>query len=223
MAYKKGDIPDSHNVEEIKLFFKDHDDYTLLEIALKYKLKPTILKKWRAKIGLKSETRESDFLRSYKCKKKDVVIVIDQSIWDNKEWFVDAYSKCGIAKISKMIGRTIRTVQKRFIRYGIKPKQWRESIKSKNPCNTKEWVNEKYNIEKMGIKRMAALANVSIYTIYDWMIDYDIYPRTANKASALKRWYILKNKRIEEIAEYNKIHGTSIQSFKEIAGARSKG
>lgn len=220
MAYIKGQLPNPKDIEEIKTFFKDHEDYTLLEIALKYKIKPVYLKRWRVFAGIKSNTEQSNFLRSHKNKKPPIERVNDQAIWDNKEWFVDAYSKHGIIVISRIIGRTIRTVQKRLARYGITTNSHHDSVKSKNPCNTREWIVEHYRV--MGIKKMAKLAGVSIYTIYDWMINYDIYPNTRHKSSAQKRWNILREKRLADIAEYNKTHGTSIQSFKEIIGTRSK-
>lgn len=216
--------PNCNNVEELKKFFEEYNDYTTFEISLKTKIPADVLRKWRVKANIKSETEQSEFFRAHRNRKKTKLVkVTDPAIWDNKEWFVEAYSKHGIITISKIIGRASRTVLKRFKKYGIETKSWSESVKSKNPCNNVTWIVDHYYYQKTGIKKMAKLAGVSVYTMYDWFVNFNIYPRTRHKASALKRWRILKRRRIMTIDKYNKIHGTSIQSFKEIPRFRPEG
>jgi hypothetical protein len=206
VAYEKGKVPNHHNVE-----------------ALKYKIPPGSLRNWRVKAGIKSKTPRSEFLKSHKLQKKLVIEhVYDPLIWDNKKWFEDTYLKYGIATISKMIGKTIRTVQKRLAKYEIKTNSWRESIKSKNPYNNEAWIVEQYFNKKIGATKMAKIAGVSIYTMYDWLVSNGIYPRSINKTSAILRWRILKEKKRLNLEKYNKIHGTSFQSFKEVSRARSE-
>ena len=216
--------PDCNNVEELKKFFDEYKDYTTFEISLKTKIPSDVLRRWRVKAGIKSVTEQSEFFRAHRNHKKvEIVKVTDPAIWDNKEWFVEAYSKYGIIKIAKIIDKASRTVVKRLKKYDIKTKSWSESVKSKNPCNNVTWIVDQYYYQKIGIRKMSKLANVSVYTIYDWLVSFNIYPRTRHKASALKRWRILKIRRIMTIDKYNKIHGTSIQSFKEIPRFRPEG
>jgi transposase-like protein len=223
VVYEKGKIPDCSNVEELKSFFKDHEDYTTLEIALRYKIAPGSLRCWRVKAGLKSKTAHSEFLKSHKLQKKLIIEhVHDPLIWDNKEWFENAYSKYGIITISKIIGKTIRTVQKRLAKYEIKTKLWKDSIKSKNPYNNEAWIVEQYFTNKIGVAKMAKIAGVSIYTMYDWLVSKGIYPRSISRAGAIYRWRMLKIKKKLRLEKYNKVYGTSFQSFKEVADARSK-
>ncbi len=205
------------NVDEKKQFFEDYKDYTVYEISLKTKIPVHIIRQWRIDADIKSDTEQAPFLRAHRKRKSvNIVKVNSQDVWDNEAWFREAYSKYGIKTIARIISRTIRTVEKRFKRYGIKTKSLEESVKSKNQYNNREWLVKSYFDDKLGIRKMASIAGVSVYTIYDWLINNDIYPRTRNCASAMKRWKIRNAERLAKIDNYNKIHGTSIQSLKEI-------
>jgi hypothetical protein len=221
IKYQSGDDTlDTCNIDSIRRFFDNHKDYNFYELVLKYGIKPSTLKGIRAKAGIKSDTKQSNFLRSHKPKTSERVLpsVTDRAIWDNKEWLTETNKKYGIVAIAKITGKYVWDIQRRFKKYNIRAIPLAERLK-KNKYDTDEWINDSYFVKNLQIETMAKIAGVSIYTIYDWLVARNIYPRDLHTSNAYRNWCIKSAKKLEE---YNKKYGTKLQSIREIPDSGSE-
>ena len=181
---KKVKLPDKNNVDELKEFFVKYDSYTNFEISLRFKVPIKTIQNWRKKCGM-CRKRQSNFTNR-KYEKKNYEIISDPIIWDNHDWFYQKYviENLGIRIISKILGgKSLCTIYYRLKKYNIPIKTYYESIKIKHKCFNKEWIYKCYFKDKLSIVKMAKLAGVNAYTIYDWLIKFDIYPRGPREQS----------------------------------------
>ena len=180
---------DSSDIEVLKKFFKDNEYMTNMELARVAGVHAATIRSWRRKCGVKQVLKVNmSFARPHRTGAKDRPSITDQKIWDNKEWFEDFYykKKFGILAISKIIGRTVDLVYGRFRKYGIKARTHKESMKNSNPFCNENWLNEQYNIKRLCASKIAKIAGVNEYTIYNWMTKFglevrDIYESSINR------------------------------------------
>ncbi len=171
---------DSTDIEALKQFFKEYEYMTNIELGRVAGVHAGTIRNWRKKCGVKQVLKVSmSFAKPYKTPPKEKPSITDPEIWDNKEWFEEFYykRKYGIILISKIIGRPIDLVYRRFKRYGIKARTHKESMKNDNPYCNREWLNEQYNDKRLSIPKMAEAAGVNDYTIYNWMAKFNLEVR----------------------------------------------
>lgn len=108
--------------------------------------------------------------------------------------------KIGADTIAKMIKRSKPIVYKKLQRYGIDKRDHKESTKTKNAYFDKEWLIKNYYEDNKSLRELAKIANVSPYTISNWLISFGMLPR--NNGEALVKKAVAKrvekwNKRTE--------------------------
>jgi len=175
---------DSSNIEELRKFFAEHEDYYPYEISAKYEIPISTIRRWKRKV---SEDRfESRHTKQFLPNKnvEEVELINDQDIWDNKSWFEEmyCYKKLGADTIAKMIGRSKPVVYKRLKRYGIERREHRDSTKSKNKFYDKDWLIDNYFKKGKSLRELAKTASVSPYTISNWLISFGMLPRSNSEA-----------------------------------------
>jgi transposase len=193
--------PDVKDIESLKKFFEEHEGYTNMELALRYRVTARTILNWKYKCGI--ETKKFKPRQEHKHEVFVPDEVVDESIWDNHDWLYEHYVVKGLGtpKIARIAGTYDKKIQRRLRRYGIERVGFG---RCNNKCCNKEWLVKHYLKEKMTLMECAKLANVNIYTIYNWLLKFDIYPRGQHEASA--------------VANRRKKFGTSLSRNKEETG-----
>jgi transposase-like protein len=144
----------------------------------------TTIKEWRRKCGIKAPNNgwgSNQPTRPFVGTKLEpkVYEIVPKEIWDNPGWFYQKYvvEELGVHALAKMIDRDIKIVLSRLKRFGIQTRTTQEAVKSKNKCCTREWLEEHYVIYGYSLRKCAELAGVNRYTIYNWLVKYNIYIR----------------------------------------------
>lgn len=196
---------DTNNLEELKKFFDNHYDYRPYEIALKYNKPVSTIRYWKSKV-VKNKNRPSHF-KDYK-NIVEIETINDPKIWDNKEWFTKQYihNKLGADTIAKIICRSKPIVYRRLLKYGIEIRLHKFSKKPNNIYYNRKWLLYKYYYESRSLKYIAQIAKVNTYTISNWLVGFNLPPRTTSQSNAKKQ----TSERIKRI-KYLKENGASIQ------------
>jgi len=189
------------NCLSIRKFFEDAKYYHRDELAKAARRSIITIDKWAKKSGVR-EKRKQFAERKTKQAPVKFELVTDPAIWDNREWFYQKYviNKIGYISIARIIGRRPIIVYKRLKKYKITLRK--ENYKSPNPCCNEEWLMKYYatpadyrrwcqankrDIDPDGGQcldqiRCAKLANVRQFTIYNWLIKFNIPIRDCNEA-----------------------------------------
>lgn len=200
---------DPSDIDALSAFLDEYDHYTTYELAQLVDRSPSTIRKWRKKCNKESTKMPFANAKRPKPKKKQVTLVTDPDIWDNQEWFEEQYYEKGhgIPTIAKIIGRSVSLVVKRFDRYSIQTRSYRESMASKNPCCNKKWLMENYadrdqylewcqehGVEPISdggrgrtLAECAEEAGVVPYTIYNWLVKFRVSIRDINEAMVGER------------------------------------
>jgi hypothetical protein len=195
---------DSRNINELKEFFKQHDDYTSFEISAKYGIPVWTLSYWRRKCGITRKIPKF-FVHGIKREKTQKIENLD---WDNPDWLRDMYHNkgYGFVILSKMTGKSIDTLYSRFKRYEIPTRSKKQATFSKNPYCNEEWLFRNYISQRKSAKQCAKEAGVSEYTIYRWLALFQHVLRTRNEASYFSNIRVAKR------------NGTKLSCFKKKLG-----
>lgn len=194
----------SSNKSELEKFFDEHYDYTVPELACKYRIPVSTLRYWLRKINRKRLTYHTKKLLKIRPKYKPIEYPkYPPEVWDKASWFREMYleKKFGTHILSKMTGLSAMTMLKRLKKYNIPSRDIEESFLSKNSYFDEQWLWDNYVKEGKSLTKLAKEANVSPYTISNWLVHFNLLPRTNNEAGML-----IGKKR--KIAKYR---GTSIQ------------
>lgn len=187
--FKKYELEiDASNVDELKKFFKEHEDYEAHEIACKYEIPVRTVRYWRDKAGIKSNKQKLSKLKTrFKAKQFDKVT--DPEIWDNHDWLHEHYveKRYGTIIISRITGVSNVTIWRRLIKYNIPVRSSEESVKSKNVHCNYEWLYEHYIEKRMPRYKIAKMIGVSDYTISNWLSKFGILPRTMDEAMVVSK------------------------------------
>ena len=177
--------PDINDKIKLKIWLEQHPDLSTYDLVMLTGKSPSTIRNWKKKFGLKM--KDSPF-RSFKHSyvKREVEVIADQSIWDNKEWFHKKYEdeRNGAPTIARMIDRSIVLVVGRLKRYGIKMRQHSDAVKSDSKFCSKEWLLEHYVTQGWSLKKCADAAGVVPYTIYNWLVKFGVEPRSIHEAMA---------------------------------------
>jgi len=227
------------NIEELKKFFKEHKLYTTYEIAKLVDRSPSTIREWRRRCGIHGKQLFPNAKRKSQAR---TYIKVPKSVWDNRDWFFNEYQtkKHGMLIISKMIDRSTALVRNRLIKYGIDIRSHKEALQSDNSCCNEIWLMEHYADRKqyirwnkrnstkskpgMGkgltLRECAKLADVkSAYTVYNWLVKYDIAIRDIHEAMAGNRNPFYKKRHSEETKE--KIRQARLDRLKRDADSKS--
>lgn len=193
----------ANNRLSILKFFEDNKYYHKDELAKAARRSSVTIDKWSQKSGIRG--KKSQFATP-KVKRipKEYEKVTDPTIWDNREWFYQKYvdEKLGIEAIAKIIERKPLIVFRRLKRYKIERRQ--ENNPSTNACCNEKWLMYHYatpaeyrkwcqtnatDYDKSGGKclsqrQCAALAGVKQFTIYNWLVKFNIPIRDMPQATA---------------------------------------
>ena len=177
----------------------EHQYMTTTEIAQTTGKSVKTIQNWRRyedipNTGKGWGARHSERPFSYRTVKKFTYQKItDRDIWDNYTWLNFMYhdADLGILVLSQITGRSCFYLSRRMKQYGIKRKSHEVACAPKNPYYTREWVDEKYNIEGCTIWQCAKLAGVNPYTIYNWLVKfgYEIRDQYECRAGERNRRY----------------------------------
>lgn len=116
---------------------------------------------------------------------------VDKSVWDNYTWLNFMYNEAGFGTelIARVANVNKRVIFFKYYKYKITPRKIKSY--SRHPYCTKEWIDEKYNIEGRSCSECARLAGVNMYTMYSWLVKYGYEIRDIYEAQAGERspWY----------------------------------
>lgn len=211
---------DPSDIAALSVFFDKYSYYTTYELAQMVDRSPSTIRKWRKKCNRKTEKMPFANAKKPTPPTRNIPSVSSPDIWDNKEWFEDKYYNdgYGIPTIAKIINRSVSLVVKRFERYGIQTRSYRESMASKNPCCCPQWLMENYADREQYLEwckqngkvptadggkgqtlaECAVKADVVPYTIYNWLVKFRISIRDINEAMVGKRNPFYGRKHSEE-------------------------
>lgn len=188
---------DSADIESLKLFFEHYDGLTTNELAIIADCSTRTIRNWKRKCGIKpkfkTHTRKNPKFVPEK--------VLPPEVWNNREWFVQAYQKYGKVKIAKIIGRSRVRVEQKLKQFKIKPKG---IFVSENPCCNAEWLSYNYSTREeyllwcydnrvkpckygglgLTVYQCADEAGVDAHTILDWLAKFKIRARKAGETKA---------------------------------------
>lgn len=166
-----------------------------MELARELGVHPCTIRRWRKKTKVKSRFEpDVSAFREYKSPSKKLPKVTDPKIWDNREWFEEYYvnRRYGILKIKEIIGRSVCLVYNRLRKYGI---EIINDIESDNSYCDEVWLREHYENKKWTLRKCAEAAGVNRYTIYNWLVKFDIEIRDNYEAQAIRYNKQKSNKR----------------------------
>lgn len=212
---------DPGDVESLKKFFEDNKYHTTYELAKLVDRSPSTIREWRRRCGFKGQQLFPNAKRTSKARK---VTKVPKEVWDNRDWFYNQYhvKENGMLIISKMIDRSTALVRNRLQKYGVPIRSHKDALKSKNDYCNEKWLMEHYADRKQYIKwckknkikvedgmgkgltlrECAKLAGVkSAYTVYNWLIKFDIQIRDIHEAMAGERNPFYKKQHSEETKE----------------------
>lgn len=169
-TYRNSDINPSDK-DSLLAFFAKYNKLSESELAILADRSTYTIRRWKRLCGL-SENKQPIY-KPITYKKKLPEIIGD---WDNPEWFDTMYHKnnYGIHQIATMINKAIRTVEKRFKKYGIRTKSHKGSTKSKNPFCNRDWLHRHYIELRWSKQRCADAACVTRNTISNWLAHFKI-------------------------------------------------
>lgn len=179
---------DPSNDKELCEFFDKHYDYTIPELSCRYKIPVSTLRYWRRRINKNYHTENAKKLLAIApTRKAKEYKVLPKETWDNAAWFKKMYQneKLGTHIIAKMTGISFVSVKKRLKRYKIPIRSLEESFLSKNSFFNEEWLWDNYFRKGRTLTELAKDANVSPYTISNWLIYFNLLPRSNSAAQVL--------------------------------------
>ena len=178
--------PDGNNLASLKAFFAANPYLQTSELAILANRSMESIRKWRRRCGIPQPPRQPSF--RVKKWESPVKFLPDQTVWDNREWFHDQYynKERGVRQLRRMTGKNVPFILRRFKKFGITMRPGSRNF-SKNPCCTKEWLEENFMINGLDVKRCARKAGVNNYTIVRWLSRFGFLPREMAESQAGER------------------------------------
>jgi hypothetical protein len=176
--------PDGSNPRTLAMFFEENKYLTTSELACLAGVNMETIRLWRKKCGLKSTgngwgSKRDKIPFTAPKRQRQTFEVTPRDVWDNYEWLNTKYAieGKGIRLISRMTNANFKLIWQRLRRYGIQIRSHELATSSRNPCCNRKWLLDHYEIEGLSLPRCASLAGVSTYTIYSWLVKFNIYIR----------------------------------------------
>jgi hypothetical protein len=165
--------PDPKDVRSLRRFFQIHEWLQSSEIAELLGCSQWTVNKYRRRCGM---ARPRLKIFTYRPQYHHFPLATN---WDNPEWFRQKYEVEGWGKllIARMIGRRSKFVLDRLRRYGIPLRKHG----SKNPCCTRPWLEEHYEVLRESIPKCARLAGVNNYAIIQWLVKFGFNIRSLDE------------------------------------------
>ena len=196
-------VPNPSDVEALRRFFEEHSDKSTYDLCRMIGRSASTIRNWRRNCGLPS--KPSPFANMARpVKPKEEVEALPPEVWDNVEWFRQAYTdkKWGIPTIARQIGHGVAFVSSRLKRYNIQTRKHADSCASKNECCSEQWLMENYATKQQylewaqnkgiepsvecgrgySIRKCARVAGVTPYTVYNWLAKFKISTRNIHDA-----------------------------------------
>lgn len=175
--------PDGKDPRTLRLFFAENTYLTTSELARLIGVSMETIRAWRKKSGVPMKPSWG-LGRAPKQRPAVFEIMVPRAIWDTKKWLEAKYcgENKGIALISRMTGSNHKLVWQRLKFHGIEIRSHERATCSHNPCCNKKWLVDNYEIEGLPLRKCAALAQVSTYTIYRWLVKFNVHIRDIREA-----------------------------------------
>lgn len=183
--------------QDWRAFFRQNKYHTTMEQAQLAGVSIRTIQRWKKKTGILGkgngwgnhhEERPFNGVRH----KKLAVQSIPRELLTEK-WLRETYEERGIGihTIARMVNRDIATVRGQLRRFNIPMRKHSQAVRSTNPCCTREWLEEHYVVLGKSIRACAQLAEVSRYTIYNWLVKFSIPIRDKYECAAgeLSPWF----------------------------------
>lgn len=204
-------------LEEWREFFKEHEGLSNADLAIIAGCSARTIKTKKKLLGMVNPPISNG---SYNPGQKAdrYTKITDPAIWDNREWFVEMSERqrVGMTTIGKIVGKGRYFILRRVRKYGINVKQ--NINQATHECCNEQWLVHHYCIrsdylkwcEKNGIKpdkhggmglsttRCAAIAQVTYYTIINWLAKFGIYIRSNGESEAIAGAYAKRESHIME-------------------------
>ena len=165
------DLIDKKDAVSLRSWFEKYPFLSTNDIAMIVGLGAPKIRKLRRLAGFRENIKQPRYVR--------VPEIIDvPENWNTKEWLTEAVSKYGVPSIAKAVGRNYSTIYDKVWKWKIPKRSWLESVKSKNPCCTSEWLTEHYVERQLSAVVCSKLAGVSRDTIINWLVRFGIQVRT---------------------------------------------
>lgn len=189
---------DPSNIDDLKKFFKHYEGLTTNELAILADCSTRTIRNWKRKCGIPPKFKVKPPPPNPKFVPDKI---LPPEVWNNREWFVEAYQKYGRIKIARMIDRSIQLVNFKLAKFKIPRKgTWG----STNPCCNAEWLSYNYSTREeyldwclqnrvnpckygglaMTVEQCAEEAGVDSHTILDWMAKFKIRTRSCGETQA---------------------------------------
>lgn len=185
---------DSRNIEKLTKFLKDHEHYTIPELAIKCGVCTKTIRIWKKKCGMLSA---NPFKKYLNVKKKNHPKIDKSKVnWNNRTWLKKKYidEKIGIRTLCRILDMKTDKVWLLLKKYGIPVNDIKKATISENKCCSEKWLMEHYasrhdyldwckekNIEpkndggkSYSLKECAEIAGVNKYTLRDWLVRFKI-------------------------------------------------
>jgi len=123
------------------------------------------------------------WIRKLRNKIKSYKTVKESTSWeDSAEWFKTEYEikKHGIPTIATKIGKSVGFVAMKLKEYGINRRNLKDAMSLHHKRPSKEWLDQRYNIEKKSIQACADDFGVTFETIFEALREYDFVIRSAS-------------------------------------------
>ena len=169
-----------------------YEHLTTIEIAQLEGVSAETVNDWRRACGVVSKGNgwgsnkaERPFKGVYP-QKRELPKIDDPKIWNNREWLYNAYVIKGLGYLSicKMVGRQRETIKDKLKKWGIPTRTLFQASRSKNPFCNPAWLEEHYITLGLSLGKCAELANVNPYTIYNWLVNFNIPIRDKYESAA---------------------------------------
>lgn len=177
-------LPNVSDVRSLRRFFEEYKHLTTMEQAQLVNRNVWTIRRWKRKCGITmpckgwgSRCKENPWPNGRKTTPKvEVERETDPKVWRTKEWLhqkyvVEGYGRHLVARMAGVSAQRILVLLKKF---GIERRSTYEANKSKNPCWSKEWIEDHYVTMGLSVQECAELAGISHMTFYEWLVRYKI-------------------------------------------------
>jgi transposase len=180
----------AETIERQRAFLRQNAGLSTYDLAILSNTSASTIRNWKRRCGVASSSKPP-FAAGAAPKKvpKVVVEVRDPAVWDNPAWFRQKYEveRIGMPTIARIIGRSPGLVCARLKRFKIHKRSLKDSMSSKSQFCNKAWLLEHYVRLGWPLKKCGAAAGgVSAWTVYNWLIRFQIAPRCLREAMAGK-------------------------------------
>lgn len=161
-------------------WFKLHSELNPYEHAIIAGVTPSTISYWQYKLGLRQRRKGRKYFKGPLLSCQSLPKPPDN--WDS-QWLAEQYlAGYSTRQLAKMVSRNFDSIYDRLNRVLPRLRTQGESVHSRNPCATKEWLHEHYVNQCLSLRKCARLANVNIRTVRSWLIRFGIRVRSTGEA-----------------------------------------